>query len=78
MGARDRDAAAHGQPEFGDAGFARSFDPRDAIDRDDVAAVDPQERLRIEARFERADRKRAEIFLLAVVDVGVVGIGADA
>ena len=77
VGARDRDGAAHGQPELGYAGFARSFDPRDAIDRHDVAAVNPQERFRIEARLKRADRERAEIFLLAVVDIGVVGVGAD-
>src|SRR6185312_13987312 len=77
VGARNRDAAPHRQAEFGDARFARSPDPRDAVDRDDVAAVDPEERLRIEARLERADREGTEIFLLAIVDIGVVGVGAD-
>jgi len=51
VGARDRDAATHGQSELGYTGFSRSFDPRDAIDGDDVAAVNSQERGWIEARF---------------------------
>jgi hypothetical protein len=55
VGARDRDGAAHRQPELGYTGFARSFDSRDAIDRYDVAPVNSQERCRIEARFDCAN-----------------------
>jgi len=65
--AGDGDAAADGEAEFGDAGLAGSFDPRDPIDRDDIAAVDPQKRLRIEPRLKRAERSELNASATAFV-----------
>ena len=42
-----------------------------------MAAVDAQEQRGIEPSLDGADRQTAEIFLLAIVDVGVMRVGAD-
>src|SRR5712671_8076986 len=49
----------------------------DALDIDDMAAMNPDEPVVVEPRFDVADGERAKQLVVAVEDVGVVRIGMD-
>ena len=66
-----------GVPSSAIAVLAGALHAGDAADSDDMAAMDAQEQRGVEARLDGADRLVAEKFLLAIMDVGVMRVGAD-
>ena len=75
--AADRHGVGLQGGQLDQAGIAHALQPDDAVDIDDMAAMDADEAVGVQPRLDDADGQRAEQLRLAVEDIGVVGVGVD-